>query len=115
MVGSDGNPFCPLTVDGSFGVLSTKALQWLLNHRGITPTLVQDGSYGHLTSTNTEVEIGAPHYTDSANWLWPGRANTNATKLQHYLASIGFACAVTGTWDTNTSKAVQLGLNSTRF
>jgi hypothetical protein len=115
VAGNDGNPYCPLVVDGAMGPNSTRALQWKLNARGVLPLLAVDGAYGHLTSTNTETEIGAPHYTNSAQWLWPGRANTNATKLQHYLATIDFLVGVTGVWDVNTTKGVQLGLNSGRF
>jgi hypothetical protein len=112
MTGANGDPYTPEIVDGSFGPISVKALQWELNHDGIQPPLAVDGSYGRLTSTALETLIGAPHYSNSAQWLWPGRANTNATHLQHYLAGIGFVVGVTGVWDTNTTKGVQLGCNS---
>lgn len=40
----DGNPFTPLVIDGQYGPLTCKALQWSLNYTGANPQLAIDGN-----------------------------------------------------------------------
>ena len=108
---SDGNPYCPLAVDGQFGPASTRAFQWRCNHDGVQPQLVIDGSFGPNTAKAVERITGC----DLDGDLRPGYANNDATRLEHYLVGLGIFVPISGVWDAPCSKGVQLSLNNGSF
>lgn len=112
MAGLDGNPDCPLAVNGFFGYATCHSLQWKLNQRGRWPALVLDGQYGALTSKALEWYLAL----SQAGSLFPNTGfNPETYNLQDRLAATGFPVVRDGKWGPGTTKGVQASLNSTRF
>ncbi|WP_052434516.1 peptidoglycan-binding domain-containing protein [Streptacidiphilus melanogenes] len=92
---SNGNPFCPLAVDGSFGPQSTKALQWVLG-------VATDGDFGPASKRALQAHL---HVAVDGE-IGP----ITVRALQAHVGA-----AQDGQWGPNTTKALQTSLNAGRF
>ena len=90
-----GNPFIPLAVDGSFGPLTTKALQWRLG-------VATDGIFGSLTKLALQRHLGVTADGDI------GPITIKA--LQRHVG-----VAQDGIWGPLTTEGLQRSLNANRF
>ena len=92
---SNHNPYCPLTVDGGFGPLTTKALQWVL---GVTP----DGEFGPNTKKALQSHLHVPV---------DGQIGPQTIKALQ--AHVGVT--QDGQWGKLTTEGLQRALNAGRF
>jgi peptidoglycan hydrolase-like protein with peptidoglycan-binding domain len=108
---ADGNPYCPLVVNGSMNSQTVKALQWKLDQAGYGLTI--DGIFGPLTDAALEEHIALSGDSD----LYPsGSYNPDALVLQRWIVNVGqFNVAEDGYWGLHTTEGLQLSLNAGRF
>jgi peptidoglycan hydrolase-like protein with peptidoglycan-binding domain len=91
----DGNPFTPLVVDGNFGPLTTKALQWKLK-------VVTDGEFGPVSK-----EALQRHLNVTPDGI------IGPVTVRALQAHVG--AAQDGIWGPLTTEALQGALNAGRF
>jgi peptidoglycan hydrolase-like protein with peptidoglycan-binding domain len=90
-----GNPFTPLAVDGSFGPLTTKALQWKLG-------VATDGIFGPVTKMALQRHLGVTPDGD----IGP----VTIMALQRHVG-----VAQDGIWGPLTTEGLQRSLNANTF
>lgn len=109
--GFDGNPWCPLKVDGDIGppengeatgvYLSQKAWQWKSGNPN------QDGRWGPVSMGYAQRYLG-----NQPDGVWD---SGDTETLQARCSYAGFPCGLNGVFARNVALALQLSLNSTRF
>lgn len=92
---SNGNPFCPLAVDGGFGPQTTKALQWKLG-------VATDGSFGPESKKALQTYL---HVTPDGS--------IGPITIKALQAHVG--ATQDGQWGQLTTEALQRALNAGRF
>jgi peptidoglycan hydrolase-like protein with peptidoglycan-binding domain len=91
----DGNPFCPLAVDGSFGPQTIEALQWKLR-------VTTDGVFGPVTKKALQTYLKVTPDGD-----------IGPVTIKALQAHVG--ATQDGQWGPLTTEALQRALNAGRF